>query len=81
MFRYLIMSASIACSASCGIAFAAPPALNELVGKAMNAAPDAQHGRILYLKHCTGCHGRGAWGNGPKEVPTLAGQRELYLST
>ena len=79
MWRYLFLTASIACSASSGIALAAPPALNELIGKAMSAAPDAQHGRILYLKHCTGCHGRNAWGNGPKEVPTLAGQRESYL--
>jgi cytochrome c553 len=79
VFRYLIMTASIACSASAGVALAAPPALKELVGKAMSAAPDAQHGRILYLKHCTGCHGQSAWGNGPKEIPALAGQRESYL--
>ena len=79
MWRYLIMTTSIACAASSGIALAAPPALNEFVGKAMSAAPDAQHGRILYLKHCTGCHGPSAWGNRPREVPTLAGQRELYL--
>jgi len=79
VWRYLIMTTSIACAASSGIALAAPPALNEFVGKAMSAAPDAQHGRILYLKHCTGCHGPSAWGNRPREVPTLAGQRELYL--
>lgn len=79
MFRYLIMGASIACSAASGLALATPPALNELVGRAMNAAPDSQHGRVLYLKHCTSCHGGNAWGNGPKEVPALAGQRELYL--
>jgi cytochrome c553 len=45
----------------------------------MGATPDAQHGHVLYLKRCTGCHGGKGWGNGIKEVPTLAGQRELYL--
>jgi len=79
MFRNLIVGASIACLVPGGFAFGAPPALHELVGKAMGAAPDSDHGRILYLKHCTGCHGQKAWGNGPKEVPTLAGQRERYL--
>jgi cytochrome c553 len=79
VFRSSLMAATIACSAANGLALGAPPALNELVNKAMSTAPDAQHGRILYLKHCTGCHGRNAWGNGLKEIPTLAGQRELYL--
>ena len=41
--------------------------------------PDADHGRILYLKHCTACHGRHAWGDGYQEIPALAGQREKYL--
>lgn len=78
-FRNLILISSVACAAASGTALAAPPALNELVGKAMSATPDVRHGRILYLKQCARCHGRNAWGNGPKEVPALAGQRELYL--
>ena len=40
---------------------------------------DPEHGKILYLKRRTGCHGRHAWGDGPKEIPALAGQHELYL--
>ncbi len=34
---------------------------------------------ILYLQHCTACHGRHAWGDGPREIPVLAGQHESYL--
>jgi cytochrome c553 len=78
-FRHLILMVSIVCSGSVATALAAPPALNELVGKAMGTAPDVQHGRSLYLKGCTACHGQRAWGNGAKGVPALAGQRELYL--
>jgi len=67
------------CSIFVGIAAAAPPATQGLISKAMSASPDEQHGRVLYLKRCTGCHGERAWGNGIKEVPALAGQREFYL--
>jgi cytochrome c553 len=51
----------------------------ELLAQAKALTPDAAHGRILYLKHCTGCHGKHAWGDGPKAIPALAGQREFYL--
>jgi len=51
----------------------------ELPGQARTLAADPEHGRILYLKRCTGCHGRRAWGDGPKQIPALAGQREFYL--
>jgi cytochrome c553 len=42
--------------------------------------PDPQHGRVLYLKHCPACHGQQAWGDGPREIPALAGQRAGYLA-
>jgi cytochrome c553 len=45
----------------------------------MAAAPDAPHGEVLYLKHCTRCHSPAGWGKGPAAVPSLAGQREYYL--
>lgn len=51
----------------------------ELLAQARTLPPDPEHGEILYLKHCTGCHGRHAWGNGPKQIPALAGQHEAYL--
>jgi cytochrome c553 len=41
--------------------------------------PDPDHGKILYLKHCAACHGNHAWGDGPRAIPALAGQREKYL--
>lgn len=51
----------------------------ELLTQARALAADAEHGKILYLKHCTGCHGHHAWGDGPKQIPALAGQREFYV--
>lgn len=42
-------------------------------------APDAEHGRVLYLRHCVACHGPRAWGDGPREIPALAGQRDGYV--
>ena len=42
-------------------------------------APEPQHGEVLYLRHCVPCHGGRAWGDGPREIPSLAGQREAYL--
>lgn len=42
-------------------------------------SPDAGHGRVLYLMHCRACHGSHAWGDGPRAIPALAGQREKYL--
>lgn len=55
-----------------GLAAAAPPSAT--------GAPDLQHGEALYLRHCVPCHGERAWGDGPREIPALAGQREAYLS-
>ena len=51
----------------------------ELLKQAMEATPDPERGRILYLKHCTSCHAPRGWGDGPREVPSLAGQHEFYL--
>ncbi len=45
----------------------------------MAAVPDAEHGKILYLKHCPACHGPHGWGDGPRAIPALAGQHENYL--
>lgn len=42
-------------------------------------APDPRHGEVLYLRHCVPCHGGRAWGDGPREIPALAGQCEAYL--
>ncbi len=72
----------------CGsvLALALPPAAPaaaqsaaELISMTLAVTPDAEHGKILYLKHCARCHGGHAWGDGPREIPTLAGQRERYL--
>ena len=57
------------------------PLVAEIVGNAMGAKPDAQHGLVLYAKRCKGCHGTKAWGDGLEDIPSLAGQRELYLVT
>jgi len=49
------------------------------VSRGAFVAPDPQHGKVLYLRRCAACHGRRAWGDGPREIPALAGQREGYL--
>jgi len=41
--------------------------------------PDLQSGEHLYIQYCSACHQRSGWGNGPREVPTLAGQQDSYL--
>jgi len=58
---------------------AGPSPGSEAPAPAAVKAPDAQHGRVLYLKHCPGCHGSHARGDGPREIPALAAQREDYL--
>ena len=51
----------------------------KLVADTLTATPDPEHGKVLFLKHCTGCHSRQGWGDGPKAIPALAGQHERYL--
>jgi cytochrome c553 len=51
----------------------------DLAAQAAKLSADLPHGMVLYLKHCAGCHGRQAWGDGPRVIPALAGQRETYL--
>jgi cytochrome c553 len=63
-------------SASAATEVPAPDMLSQIWA----ATPDADHGRVLYLLHCRGCHGNHAWGDGPRAIPTLAGQREKYLA-
>jgi cytochrome c553 len=65
----LVMAAWLGGTAS--EAVAEPPAAG--------GAPDPRHGEVLYLRHCVPCHGGHAWGDGPREIPSLAGQRETYL--
>jgi len=48
-------------------------AREDLMSQAQAAIPDLQHGMVLYLKHCAGCHGRRAWGDGPREIPSSQG--------
>jgi cytochrome c553 len=47
--------------------------------QAMALTPDLQNGEHLYIQYCSACHKRSGWGSGPREVPTLAGQQEIYL--
>ncbi|HUI62440.1 MAG TPA: c-type cytochrome [Steroidobacteraceae bacterium] len=59
--------------------------LNFAVGQEATAptsalTPDPQHGMVLFLKRCAACHGRHAWGDGPREIPALAGQGEKYVT-
>jgi cytochrome c553 len=51
----------------------------KMLQKALVLTPDLQNGEHLYLQYCAPCHQRTGWGNGPREVPALAGQQESYL--
>jgi cytochrome c553 len=51
----------------------------QTIDRVWATTPDADHGKVLYLMHCRQCHGRHAWGDGPRSIPSLAGQREKYL--
>ena len=57
------------------------PIVTNLVGKSLAAQPHETPGRVLYEKRCKSCHGAKAWGDGAEDIPSLAGQRELYLIT
>jgi cytochrome c553 len=59
------------------VALSSPAA--DLETRAAAVTPDPGHGKILYLKHCAACHRPHAWGDGPREIPALAGQQERYL--
>lgn len=50
-----------------------------MLKKTMALTPDVQSGEHLFLQYCAACHHRTGWGSGPREVPTLAGQQDLYL--
>jgi cytochrome c553 len=63
------------------VANAQDPAVSDMVDKALAAQPNAAHGRLLYAKRCATCHGPNGWGDGLEDIPSLAGQRELYLMT
>ena len=51
----------------------------DLEAKAAAVTADPGHGKILYIKHCVACHRGQAWGDGPREIPALAGQNRRYL--
>lgn len=57
------------------------PAVSQFVAKAVALQPDRRHGRELYAKRCSHCHGANGWGDGFEDIPSVAGQRELYLIT
>jgi cytochrome c553 len=69
--RALALASLALAAAAADVATAAPAPVA--------GAPDPQHGEVLYLRHCVPCHGGRAWGDGPREIPALAGQREGYL--
>jgi cytochrome c553 len=52
-----------------------------VVSKAMALQPDTRRGSELYAKRCSRCHGPQGWGDGFEDIPSLAGQRQLYLVT
>lgn len=62
-----------------GAQAAQPPAESSLLSRALAVTPDPEHGKILYLKHCLECHRGHAWGDGVREIPSLAAEPERYI--
>jgi cytochrome c553 len=79
MSPYFLRNVAAICLIWAGTAVAEPPVTENLINQVLSVVPDAQHGHVLYLKRCSRCHGSKGWGNGVKEVPALAGQRERYI--
>lgn len=50
-----------------------------LLEKTKGLTPNLESGEHLYIQYCSACHHRSGWGSGPRQVPTLAGQQDLYL--
>lgn len=51
----------------------------ELIERALQAKPDTDAGKKIYLEHCSACHGAEAYGNADQVVPALAGQLPIYV--
>jgi len=68
----LLTAAALACRAQ-------STATLGMLEKAKALKPDLQSGEHLYILYCSACHYRSGWGNGPRKVPALAGQQDLYL--
>ena len=73
------ITGTIAIAAAALIAVTVAASGRDWVSQAAAVTPDLEHGKVLYLQHCAACHGRRAWGDGPREIPVLAGQHEGYL--
>ncbi len=57
----------------------AQEAVGERVESVLRLRADADHGREVYGRSCSSCHGRTGWGDATAAVPALAGQRPNYL--
>jgi cytochrome c553 len=53
--------------------------VDELIKAAMSLDASPKRGATLYYDQCQGCHGVHAEGDARNLVPSLAGQRQLYL--
>jgi len=73
------LALSLVLTAASGVCAAQSTATLNLLQKTMALPPDKHDGELLYLQYCAACHRRSGWGNGPREVPTLAGQHDIYL--
>lgn len=53
--------------------------VDELIKAALSLDAHAKHGATMYRDQCQECHGTQAAGDASKVIPSLAGQRQLYL--
>ncbi len=70
----------VALSALFGVsALAATARVDELIKAALSLDANTNRGATMYHDQCQGCHGLQAEGDARNVVPSLAGQRQLYL--
>lgn len=60
-------------------ALASPERVEEMIKAALSLDANAKHGGVIYLEECQTCHGAQATGDARNVIPSLAGQRRLYL--
>lgn len=70
---------AIACGVVLCVSASAQDAVGERVESVLRLRADTDHGREIYGRDCSSCHGRTGWGDAATGNPALAGQRPNYL--
>lgn len=70
---------AIACGVFLCVSASAQDAVGQRVESVLRLRADTDHGREIYGRDCSSCHGRTGGGDATTGTPALAGQRPNYL--